>query len=235
MAEIINLGNSMVNTFVIKYDNCLVLVDSGYAKGFEKFKKKFEENGFKWKDVKFMFLTHCHDDHTGFLNQLLDLTGAKLILHKEAVDRLKLGHNPHTHGASYKLMQIIVKMMNKKEKYFPRVDRVDDYLIFNENEQYLKDSGLEGEIVYLPGHTADSIGIMFDDGRLICGDTAMDMPIAKKYFPLVLEDAEQLRKTWDYMLTNAKIVVTSHGKPIPVDTLKKYRPAMDKLKVLKVY
>ena len=186
MVKIHNLGNFIVNCFVIEQDKGLIIIDSGYPGGFSSFIKKFNKKGFKKEDIKFLFLTHCHDDHVGFYKELTEFTDAPVILHPIAAKRLKLGHNPHTHGASYKLMQKICIMQKDKEKRFPPIELPDRYLLFN-GEQFILDSGMQGKIVNLPGHTADSIGIMLPDGRLIAGDTAMNILLAV-YHPLVLED-----------------------------------------------
>jgi len=235
MTEIINLGNSIVNCFILKQDIGLILIDSGYPGGFKKFKKKFLEKGFKPSDVKFLFLTHCHDDHTGFLKEIMDYIDAPLILHPEAVERLKAGMNPHTHGASYKTMQLYCKMMSGKERCFPKIDAPDRYMVYDGVSQCLEENGFEGKIIALPGHTADSLGIMLSDERLICGDTVMNMAIAKKYIPLVLENLIDLRKSWDYMIKNAKTLITSHGKPISTEKIKKYRHYLDEIEILPIF
>jgi hydroxyacylglutathione hydrolase len=42
--------------------------------------------------------------------------------------------------------------------------------IYVEDEQSLSQYGLDAKIVYLPGHTKGSIGILTSDGDLFCGD-----------------------------------------------------------------
>jgi glyoxylase-like metal-dependent hydrolase (beta-lactamase superfamily II) len=236
MYRIINLGTFAVNSYIIETPKGLIAVDSGYPKDFKGYKVKLNKHGFKFYDIKYFFLTHCHDDHTGFLKELMELAPeAKLILHIEAIPRLKAGHNPHTHGASYKLMQKFLIKTRDKEKYFPSIDTPDRYLPFDGEKQFLKDAGIDIEIVALPGHTADSIGLLFSDGRMLIGDAAFNMPIAVKNAPLVLENVEALRKSWDYIIANAKEIITSHGKPIPKEKLIKHRPALEELTVLPIY
>ncbi|RJR38715.1 MAG: MBL fold metallo-hydrolase [Desulfobacteraceae bacterium] len=45
------------------------------------------------RDINYVVLTHAHDDHAGFLNEVLEGTNAELVLHEKAVERLKIGHN----------------------------------------------------------------------------------------------------------------------------------------------
>ena len=80
-----------------------VLIDTGYADGFEGFTKKLEETGVTPKEIKYVFLTHAHDDHAGFLNDVLAITDAKVILHPKAIERLLKGQNPFIGGCSSRL------------------------------------------------------------------------------------------------------------------------------------
>jgi len=236
MYTIHNIGTFAVNSYIIETEKGLIAVDSGYAKSIYNYKSKFVLLGFKFTDIKFFFLTHCHDDHVGFLKELTELApDAPIILHPEAIPRLKEGHNPHTHGASYKLMQQFLIRSKAKEKYFPAMDCLARYLPFDKSKQYLIEAGIDIRIVELPGHTADSIGLLLPDKRMLIGDAAFNMPIARKNAPLVLEDIEALKKTWDYIIENADEIITSHGAPISKKKLIKNRPALDKMKVLTIY
>jgi glyoxylase-like metal-dependent hydrolase (beta-lactamase superfamily II) len=223
-----DLGTKKVSCFVISTpDKRLIVVDSGYPGGFAQFKKKFESKGYDKRLVKFLFLTHSHDDHVGFLQEMLEyFTDANLILHHEAVRRLKLGRNLKIHSATSKMIQSVCKFLEYtglgKHK-FPAVDAPKRYLLFAKDEQYLRESKIEIDIVPLPGHTADSIGLMLPGKRLICGDAVFNMPaLSKNYYPLVLEDALMLQKTWSYICRNAVTLIPSHGKPLSVDCIRAY-------------
>ena len=92
--KIYNLGNRVVNNYLVSLDeDGYVLIDTGYADGFKGFTKKLEETGVTPKEIKYVFLTHAHDDHAGFLNDVLAITDAKVILHPMAIDRLHRGQN----------------------------------------------------------------------------------------------------------------------------------------------
>lgn len=65
--KIYNLGNRVVNNYLVSLDeDGYVLIDTGYADGFKGFTKKLEETGVTPKEIKYVFLTHAHDDHAGF-------------------------------------------------------------------------------------------------------------------------------------------------------------------------
>ncbi len=83
--EIRNLGNRVVNNYLIPCDEGYILIDTGYENGFRRFQRKLAENGIRPEDIRYVFLTHAHDDHAGFLNDVLAITDAKVILHPLAV------------------------------------------------------------------------------------------------------------------------------------------------------
>ena len=100
---LINLGNRVVNNFLISSDIGYILIDTGYAGSFPRFMKKLEKNHIRPEEIKYIFLTHAHDDHAGFLNDVLSATDADVILHSKAVDGLKRGQNSFEGGCSSRL------------------------------------------------------------------------------------------------------------------------------------
>ena len=97
---IINLGTRVVNNYLIPSEAGRILIDTGYAGGFAHFRKMLEKNGVRQEEIKYVFLTHAHDDHAGFLNEVLAATGADVILHPGAVEGLKRGQNSFEGGCS---------------------------------------------------------------------------------------------------------------------------------------
>lgn len=229
--KIYNFGNFKVNNFVLQYCNGLIIVDSGYPGDFNNFETKFYKANLNPNDIKFLVLTHAHNDHVGFLDDLLKMTEVKIILHPEAVKTLLEGRNPKTHKASNKLIQLITKYLMSKEKLFPPINMPDRYLIFDNNQQYLQDAGFDIRIKNLKGHTEDSIALELPNKSIICGDAIMNMPISRKYQPLVLENLEDLKESWDYMIANFDNIIPLHGKAITSNQLKKKRKYLDCVKL----
>ena len=91
MIKILNFGGRVVNNYVLVTKKGLIVIDTGYERGFKRFSKKLSEFGFSFSDIACIFITHIHDDHVGFLKDLFDATKAPVILHREAVERLKEG------------------------------------------------------------------------------------------------------------------------------------------------
>ena len=113
---IYNLGNRVVNNYMIPLENGYMLIDTGYANGFRRFQKKLQKAKIDPKEIKYVFLTHAHDDHAGFLNEVLELTDAKVILHPKAIEVLRRGQNSFEGGCSGRLAYffcMILKLLGK--------------------------------------------------------------------------------------------------------------------------
>ncbi|MBQ7153471.1 MAG: MBL fold metallo-hydrolase [Clostridia bacterium] len=100
---ICNLGNCIVNNYLISSEAGLILIDTGYAGGFPHFQRMLAKNRIRPDEIKYVFLTHAHDDHAGFLNEVFAATDAAVILHPKAVERLKRGQNSFEGGCSSRL------------------------------------------------------------------------------------------------------------------------------------
>ena len=87
-----------------------------------------------------------------------------------------------------------------------------------ENEGPL-DSFPEMAVIHLPGHTAGSIGIMFD-GDLFAGDLVMNMPSPSR--SMFAEDFEELdRSIRKVQGMEIGMVYPGHGRPSSGDRLRK--------------
>ena len=97
---ICNLGSRVVNNYLISSDLGYILIDTGYDGSFPRFLKMLRKNGVDPKEIRYVFLTHAHDDHAGFLNEVLAATDAQVLLHPGAVAGLKRGQNSFEGGCS---------------------------------------------------------------------------------------------------------------------------------------
>lgn len=231
--EIINVGNFTVNNYIIKTSEGYIVVDTGYAGNFNLFCKKLKEHRISFDEIKFIFITHAHDDHVGFLNELIRNTDAKLIMHSESPERLIVGHNKYGGGYPNLLAKFffsIMSLLGKGNHEFPVVKVDDDTLLWNGENQFFKEKGIELEIISLPGHTSDLIGLLTDDGILLCGDASMNgFPSIKRNI-IWIENLEDYKKSWNRMIeSSAREIYPSHGAPFPKKDLIKYRDYLEKM------
>lgn len=233
--EVLNIGNFMINNHILKTSKGCIIIDTGYHNGFNNFKKRMNSLGIFARDIRFIFLTHAHDDHAGYLTELLTYTNAPVILHKKAVKRLKAGHNYLIGGCPSRRSQLFLKLLalsGKGEHKFTPVNMPAKYILVEGTRQPLRDLKIPVTILMLPGHTADSIGLLLDDGRLFCGDVAMNGYPSKARHPICVEDVQDLSKSWESMIKSKPVkIYPSHGRPFPPLDLLKYKNFLNNKKL----
>ena len=232
---IYNLENRIANNYLVGLnEGGFVLIDTGYVEGYANFLQRLKKTDVTPEEIKYIFLTHAHDDHAGFLNQVLAITDAKVILHPKAIERLLKGQNPFIGGCSSRLAWLfcqILKLFGKGEhKYPPIKQEYLNRLITIDSEQF-KSLLLPFEVVETPGHTADHIALL-KDGILFCGDAAMNGFPSIRRVIIWIEDLEQYKQSWEKMIAlNLQMIYPSHGKPFPTKDLVKYRSHLDGIKL----
>jgi len=90
MSAIFNVGNRIMNTFVYNTSVGYIMVDTGYEHSLASVERKLKKHGITLSDIKYVFLTHAHDDHAGFLNELLYKNSElKVVMSSKAMPTLK--------------------------------------------------------------------------------------------------------------------------------------------------
>lgn len=235
--QIINLGNRIVNSYLIKTVNGYILIDTGYENQYAPFCKKLRRHGILTEDIDYIFLTHAHDDHSGFLNELLRHTQAKVIMQQSAAVGLRCGQNSFDGGCSTRLALAFCKAMSlagKGKHLFPPVEsQYEERFIFLGDERI---TGIEKEfsakIIETPGHTACSISLLFDNGILFCGDAAMNGFPSLHRATIWIENLVDFCRSWETMidLEPAKIY-PGHGRPFDFLDLQRFLPTVQKFRL----
>ncbi|MBQ9031804.1 MAG: MBL fold metallo-hydrolase [Parasporobacterium sp.] len=231
---IINLGNRVVNNYLIPGDEGYILIDTGYPNGFRRFLRRIRKAGIDPKEIKILFLTHAHDDHAGFLNEVLELTGARVILHPKAIEGLKRGQNSFEGGCSSRLAYffcLVLAMFGKgAHRYSPLREEFLDRLIPIDSEAFRK-MHVPFQVIETPGHTSDHIS-MLKDGIMFCGDAAMNNFPSIRRVIIWIENLPQFRRSWETVLKiSPTMLYPAHGKPFPTADLKKFLPSLDRIRL----
>lgn len=221
--NIINIGDRFVNSYLIPLGEDYLLVDTGGKSGFNKFLERLAEKNITLEKIKYVFITHIHADHTGFLRELLNKTNATLIYNDKGKPRLEAGKNNLNVYVS-SLTNLFVSYISiafvDKTQCFPSV-KTDKYINFA--EQPLKEFGIE--FIELAGHSSSDVGLLYGND-FFCGDVCMNGIGSNKRFPAWCENKFELMKSWEKIVQNKDIITIypGHGKPFPKDDLKKYLP-----------
>ncbi len=127
-------------------------------------------------------------DHAGLVQDLKDM-GAALILMENQV------------GAPALLNDY---MLHKRINITPILDAGNALLKFSESRTYLAKLGLRGEIIPTPGHGADHVTLILDDGSAFTGDLSPRS--------LVMEEQTEMLEAWNQIHAHKVTrIYPSHG------------------------
>lgn len=89
-----------------------------------------------------------------------------------------------------------------------------------------------GKIIRTPGHTADSMSLLLNDGTLFCGDAAMNGFPSVNNVTIWAEDMRDFALSWEKVIAlKPKKIYPGHGKPFPVSALQKNLAKLNKVKL----
>ena len=232
--RIYNIGSRVVNNYLIPYKDGFILVDTGYAGGFSHFMKMLEKHHIRPEEITYIFLTHAHDDHAGFLNEVIEVTGAEVILHHKAIEGLQRGQNSFEGGCSSLLAWLFCKVLilfGHGDHRYPVIR--DEYLkrlIPIDSERFGK-LGFPYEVFETPGHTSDHISMLAGD-KLFCGDAAMNGFPSCKRITIWVEDLKQYKQSWEMIIgKDPKTICPAHGKPFQTADLRRYLHTLERIKL----
>ena len=231
---ICNLGSRIVNNYLISSKAGYILIDTGYAGCFPHFMKMLKKNHIKPKEIRYIFLTHAHDDHAGFLNEVLAATDAKVILHPMAVDGLKRGQNSFEGGCSsflaWLFCQVLALFGHGDHRYPPIRQNYLDRLIPIDSEQF-NVIHFPYPILKTPGHTSDHIALQVGD-ILFCGDAAMNGFPSMQHITIWIENLQQYQQSWETIIRQKPhMIFPAHGKPFKATELQGNLNALRKVKL----
>ena len=81
-----------VNVHLIELDEGVMLIDSGIAteECFDALESELAAHHLAWRDIRLLCLTHLHPDHIGLSWKILELSGARLAMHRVEAEYLAL-------------------------------------------------------------------------------------------------------------------------------------------------
>ena len=227
MRRIFNAGNRIMNTYVYKAPVGYVMIDTGYEHSMKKVERKLRANSLSFSDIKYVFLTHAHDDHAGFLNELMNrYPDIRVIINSVSIPVLRKGQNRFVGGCSRFLACAFCKLMSflgKGEHRFPRLDEhnIKRMIKIDDSNKRQLEALLGGRIIFTPGHTNDSVSLKI--GKYVfCGDAAMNGFPSLHRIIIWVENTSEFKTSWEKLFDEGvRIVIPAHGKPFPVEDLKK--------------
>ena len=211
LLEIRTISYGGVNCFLITVVEGFVLIDTGFTKNRAEIEAELESAGCTPETLKLIVLTHGGFDHTGNCAYFREKYGTTIAMHRDdkgMVENGDLFYNRNMNAAT--------KLFGKLFLFFSRAGlRKTDHFtpdLYVDDGYDLSEFGFDAKVVYLPGHSKGSIGILASSGDLFCGDLlentkkpAKNSIVADKVaFNASVEKLKQLKITMAY---------PGHGEP----------------------
>jgi hydroxyacylglutathione hydrolase len=150
-----------VQAYLIETPDALFLVDCGMPGQEKRILPVIQRLG--RQDLKLIFITHAHTDHTGSAAALKRLTGAQVAIHRLDAQALRTATMP-ARRRSWLLRQVMGLVTR-----LVRLQPVEPDLVLEDGDS-LERYGLPGAVVHTPGHSPGSCCLVLEDGRGFLGD-----------------------------------------------------------------
>ena len=216
--DIINLGNTTYTNYILCFPQGHILIDAGNRVDYNTFLRRLAAHDIAVGDIKYIVLTHTHDDHISYLQPLLDANPQiTLICHSLAVPRLADDHMVIGYCTS-RFIRFTSNAMDRLHLYAPYPTTVTErYVTADANPDYLAEQGYPCRLTLLLGHTMESIGLLVDEKDYFVGDAMFNTAPAKHLIPLVMEDVDAYRASFQSICdSGATTLYFGHGKPCPI-------------------
>jgi glyoxylase-like metal-dependent hydrolase (beta-lactamase superfamily II) len=213
------------NIYFIPCEGGWLQVDCGYPGDYGKYLKRVNGIGIDPSDVRYLLLTHHHDDHAGFAAEFVTKHDVVVIVHEKAL-------GPLASGASLEDMRPVNGCVGTVFSVFsifhggftfpPFIPREKDLIVIGDNAAMLKGIGIDGVILSTPGHTDDSISAVLSDGSAFAGDVAMNFLgiCGTRHRPIYIKDIGQVYASWGRLKrSGAQTIYPSHGRAFPASEL----------------
>ena len=216
---------SFTNIFFIPCEGGWLQIDVGYPGDYETYLAEVTKIGINPSDVRYLLLTHHHDDHAGFLKEFTQKHDVVVILHEKALGGLARGASEEdmrpVNGCVNAVFSVF-SVFHGEFSFPPFMPRQKDLIISGDTGEILKGIGIDGVIIATPGHTDDSISVVLSDGSAFVGDVAMNFfgVCGIRHRPIYIKDIDQVYASWDHLKEfGATTIYSSHGEPFSASEL----------------
>ncbi len=154
----------------------ITLIDTGRLGNFEIFIHLLKSTGKKITDIDRVVVTHSHEDHDGNLAEIISASGAELVAH-ELYQPLISYHPdmgdgvPHPEfPGSCRFCPMPEQVYESCLPYHHQRSQLTVNIAISDSRRLPEDNL---RFVFSPGHTADSICMVMEDGIIFTGDTVL--------------------------------------------------------------
>lgn len=150
---ILNVGYDSTNYYLVGSTYGFLLVDAGWPGTWGKLLAVLKRYDVDLTQIHSMLITHYHPDHAGLVQELKS-KGIQLIVVEEQQPAIPL-----------------LKSLIKPELNYQQITPEHTTIIsLAQSREWLASIAIAGEIIHTPGHSADSISLVLDQGIAFTGD-----------------------------------------------------------------
>ena len=186
-------ATSDASIYLIKDGNMSAIVDAGTGDGSKIVLENIRLCDIELSDIAYIFVTHCHFDHTGGINSLREATGAKVVMHQKDAVFVSSGD-----------MQVTAAKW-----YGKQMDPTPIDIIVNEKRKDFPLNKLNVTMYHIPGHSPGSVAFTVNsDGLLVLFGQDVHGPIDEA---TLRSNRVEYKKSLEFMMNlNADILCEGH-------------------------
>ncbi len=228
----IRLPLSITSTYLTPCEGGYLQIDTGYDWDYPRYRRGLAKAGIGLADIRYVFLTHHHDDHAGFLARLMREANFTLITSQTCAEFLPTGQNDASHGGGYlstwiKVVAGLTMRLDPGDDlaFPPCKPRPHDVILAGDDRCALHGAGVDGVALVTPGHSVDHMALVLDDGTTFCGDAAANTLnwAGAHYATVFMTDMDEAYRSWRVLIdAGARRVYPAHGGPFAAAKLNRH-------------
>jgi glyoxylase-like metal-dependent hydrolase (beta-lactamase superfamily II) len=207
-----------------------LLIDTGYDRDEAAFRRALAKAGIALRDIRYLFLTHHHDDHSGLTQALTAAHPGLCVIMGETCSRLlPAGENARQFGGGWCShgMRRVAELYRRVDRHWdlsfpPYRARPIDVVLPDADGDLSALLGIPMRVVHTPGHTPDSLSLIDAEGNWLCGDAAANYLnwAGTRHAPAFVTDFSQFYGSWRKVLDlGIRMVRPAHGRDFHPDRL----------------
>ena len=228
MTEIKKFTTFFVNGYILK-DDKTVLFDTGAFYEPEQLPGLLEELEVKPEEIDYIVISHAHYDHAMLADAWKKMTGAKIICHEITAEYLRNGKKDPCFNYGPKCFEDRRYYDFMEETKPETIPTAEADIVFGNEGLDMHPYGIDGKIVWAPGHDDSHIALVLDDRTALTGDLVYDLngvgcftddpayPVGSYSLNWICSDEEVLKESVRKVLGEADVFYGGHGEPMGRD------------------
>lgn len=217
----------IINSFLIKGKSKHILVDAGVPDSEEKIIRQVKQHGINPRDISLLIVTHGHIDHFGSASRIKELLSIPILAHANDAETYRTGRVKRSQMQVNKPQWALFRMAIANQQAQPFEP---DHLMINDVPIDLQPWGIDGRVIYTPGHTPGSLSVVLDTGEAIIMDMLSSGILlggiafhSRVKHPPFHDDLHALRHSFDKVLKeNVDRYYLGHGGPVNRTQVQEY-------------